>query len=187
MKLPDNYYHCFLGNGLDAVLIGYTGSMVADKVSVDRCAWYKSDRYYPEDKLVKVAGRFPMDKPLEHAEGSGWYEIAPLGRTWYEVLSNGHQLDLVDSKQRFVPQEGILIQTLTLVPFTHRLSPSCMPGDHCWWNTTSLTILLTLPVSWLLVCGWKKAGTPTPFIQFTWMASMPLEPMTWAKPMAGFF
>jgi len=43
--------------------------MVADKVSVDRCAWYKSDRYYPEDKLVKVAGRFPMDKPLEHAEG----------------------------------------------------------------------------------------------------------------------
>jgi hypothetical protein len=116
MKLPDNYYHCFLGNGLDAVLIGYTGSMVADKVSVDRCVWYKSDRYYPEDKLVKVAGRFPMEKPLEHAEGSGWYEIAPLGRTWYDVSINGQKLDLEDSKQHFVPQEGILYSDLDFRP-----------------------------------------------------------------------
>ena len=84
MRLPQNYYHCFMGNGLDAVLIGYSGSMVPDKICVDRCYWYKSDCYYPEEKLVKVAGRFPMDRPLEHAEGSGWFEIAPLGRTWYE-------------------------------------------------------------------------------------------------------
>lgn len=112
MKLREDYYHCFLGNGLDAVLIGYTGSMIPDKVSVDRCAWYKSDRYYPEDKLVKVAGRFPMDKPLEHAEGSGWYEIAPLGRTWYTVARNGQTLELADSQQRFVPQEGILYSEL---------------------------------------------------------------------------
>jgi hypothetical protein len=78
MNLPNDYYHCFLGNGLDAVLIGYTGSMVPDKIAVDRCAWYKSDRYYPEDKLVMVAGRWPLDQPLKHAEGSGWYEVAPL-------------------------------------------------------------------------------------------------------------
>ena len=111
MKLPADYYHCFLGNGLDAVLIGYTGSMVSDKVGVDRCAWYKSDRYYPEDKLVMVAGRWPLDRPLEHAEGSGWYEIAPLGRTWYQVFLLGQAnspLEVSASQQRFVPQEGTL-------------------------------------------------------------------------------
>src|SRR5664279_2439232 len=87
--------------------------MVADKVSVDRCNWYKSDRYYPEDKLVMVAGRFPIDKKLEHAEGSGWYEVAPLGRTWYHVLNgdsvgDGQRLELQSSDQRFVPQDGTL-------------------------------------------------------------------------------
>ena len=112
MQLPNNYYHCFLGNGIDAVLVGYTGSMVADKVSVDRCAWYKSDRYYPEDKLVMVAGRFPLDKPLEHAEGSGWYEVAPLGRTWYYVMQGDQRLELQASDQRFVPQEGTLYTTV---------------------------------------------------------------------------
>lgn len=101
-----------MGNGLDAVLIGYSGSMVADKVSVDRCNWYKSDRYYPEDKLVKVAGRYPMDKPLAHAEGSGWFEIAPLGRTWYEVRYQGQKLEILDSKQSFVPQSGVLYTDL---------------------------------------------------------------------------
>ena len=108
MQLPPNYYHCFLGNGLDAVLIGPTGSMVPDKVGVDRCAWYKSDRYYPEDKLVQVAGRWPIGKPLEHAEGSGWYEVAPLVRTWYELFDRGELLELRASEQRFVPQEGTL-------------------------------------------------------------------------------
>ncbi len=108
MNIASDYYPCFLGNGLDAVLIGLTGSMTPDKVSVDRCNWYKADRYYPEDKLVHVAGRFPMDKPLEHATNSGWYEIAPLGRTWYSLAINGQPLELQASQQRFVPQEGIL-------------------------------------------------------------------------------
>lgn len=109
MNLPPDYYHCFLGNGLDAVLIGYTGSMVADRAhEVDRCYWYKADRYYPEDKLVHVAGRFPMDRPLEHAEGAGWYEIAPLGRTWYEVYWQGQPLAVQASEQHFIPQEGTL-------------------------------------------------------------------------------
>ena len=116
MKLPADYYHCFLGNGLDAVLIGYTGSMVSDKVSVDRCAWYKSDRYYPEDKLVMVAGRWPLDQPLKHAEGSGWYEIAPLGRTWYQVFlpeQGDRPLEVSASRQRFVPQEGTLYSAVS--------------------------------------------------------------------------
>ena len=108
IERPANYYHCFLGNGLDAVLIGPTGSMVADRVGVDRCAWYKSDRYYPEDRLVQVAGRFPTDRPLEHAAGSGWFEIAPLGRTWYEVRYDGQPLSARASQQQFVPREGSL-------------------------------------------------------------------------------
>jgi hypothetical protein len=112
MQLPQNYYHCFLGNGTDAVLVGYTGSMVPDKVSVDRCNWYKSDRYYPEDKLVMVAGRFPVDKPLEHAEGSGWYDAAPLGRTWYDLLDGDERLELLSSDQHFVPHEGTLYTTV---------------------------------------------------------------------------
>lgn len=116
MELPSNYYHCFLGNGLDAVLIGYTGSMVPDKVGVDRCVWYKADRYYPEDKLVQVAGRFPMDRPLEHAPGSGWYEIAPLGRTWYEVFWQEQPLPVQASAQRFVPQEGTLYSQVNYGP-----------------------------------------------------------------------
>ena len=116
MRLPPNYYHCFLGNGLDAVLVGPTGSMVPDKVSVDRCNWYKSNRFYPEDKLVMVAGRWPIDKPLEHAEGSGWYEVAPLGRTWYHIAVDGRPLELHASQQRFVPQEGTLYTTLDYGP-----------------------------------------------------------------------
>ncbi len=116
MNLPADYYHCFLGNGLDAVLIGYTGSMVSDKISVDRCAWYKSDRYYPEDKLVMVAGRWPIDQPLEHGEGSGWYELAPLGRTWYQIFlpeQGGDPLQVSASQQRFVPREGTLYSDIS--------------------------------------------------------------------------
>jgi hypothetical protein len=116
MNLPENYYHCFMGNGLDAVLVGYSGSMTPDKVSVDYCNWYKSDRYYPEHKLVKVAGRFPEGKELEHAEGSGWFEIAPLGRTWYEVHLDGKRLEIQGSDQRFEPRKGLLHTDLDFGP-----------------------------------------------------------------------
>ena len=116
LKLPENYYHCFLGNGLDAVLVGYSGSMVPDKVGVDRCAWYKSDRYYPEDRLVKVAGRFPMEKPLEHADGSGWFEIAPLGHTWYEVVYDRQPLEIQSFRQHFDPLQGLLLTELDFGP-----------------------------------------------------------------------
>ncbi|HOG45773.1 MAG TPA: hypothetical protein PLB78_03930, partial [Anaerolineae bacterium] len=110
--LPSDYYHCFLGNGLDAVLVGPTGSMVAERVGVDRCYWYKADRYYAEDRLVHVAGRFPLDRPLKHAPGSGWYEVAPLGRTWYEVRWQGGPLALRASRQRFAPGEATLYSEL---------------------------------------------------------------------------
>ena len=120
--LPQDYYHCFMGNGLDAVLVGYSGSMVSEKIGVDRCNWYKADRYYPEHKLVHVAGRFPMEKPLEHAEGSAWFEIAPLGRTWYEVYQDGQLFEIQSSRQRFVPQEGILYTDLEFGPLKARVT-----------------------------------------------------------------
>jgi hypothetical protein len=112
MTPTDNYYHCFLGNGLDAVLIGRTGLMTSEKISVDRGVWYKSNRYYPEDRLVQVAGRWPREKPLEHAEGSGWYEAAPLGRVWCDLVEEAQSLTLQDSRQQFVPQEGTLYSVL---------------------------------------------------------------------------
>lgn len=133
MQLPPNYYHCFLGNGLDAVLVGPTGSMVPDKIAVDRCNWYKSDRYYPEDKLVEVAGRWPIGKPLEHAPESGWYEIAPLGRTWYHIVYEGQPLTLQASQQRFIPQEGTLYTTLDYGP---------VKGEAVTWLHAKQSILI---------------------------------------------
>lgn len=72
--------------------------MVSDKVGVDYCIWYKSDRYYPEDKLVMVAGRFPIDKMLEYAEDSSWYEVAPIGRSWYQIQHDSDALPLTGSE-----------------------------------------------------------------------------------------
>jgi len=111
MNLPDNYYHCLLGNGIDAVLIGPTGAMTQERAQgwLDRCYWYKSDRYYPEDRLAHASyRRAPANNPLERAPESGWYELAPLGRAWYEVRWAGQRLDVRSSQQRFVPQEGML-------------------------------------------------------------------------------
>lgn len=122
MNLSENYYHCFLGNGLDAVLVGYSGSMVPEKVDVDYCTWYKSDRYYPEDKLVMVAGRYPIEKKLQHAEGSGWFEIAPLGRTWYDVYLDGKKLEIQTSSQHFEPPKGLLTTEMDFGPVQARVT-----------------------------------------------------------------
>ncbi len=123
--LPPNYYHCFLGNGLDAVLIGATGAMdrLRAQGNLDRCAWYKSDRYYPEEKLVRVAAwRFPWDRPLEHAQGSGWFELAPLARAWYELLWYDLRLDVRASRQHFVPQEATLYSEVDYGPVRARVA-----------------------------------------------------------------
>ncbi|HUF39052.1 MAG TPA: hypothetical protein VMN57_11055, partial [Anaerolineales bacterium] len=80
--------------------------------SVDRGNWYKSNRYYPEDRLVMTAGRWPLDKPLAHADGSGWFDAAPLGRVWYEVETGGQVRDLMSFDQRFVPHEGTVYTDL---------------------------------------------------------------------------
>jgi hypothetical protein len=113
MKPPENpgdYYHCFMGNGLDAVLIGYTGAMVEERAqgSLDRCCWYKADRYYPEDRVVPVPGRWPREGQPLYAEGAPWAELAPLARTWYEVRHDGLRLDVRAASQHFRPDEGTL-------------------------------------------------------------------------------
>lgn len=110
MKLPPDYYHCFMGNGLDAVLIGYTGAMVEERAQgdLDRCYWYKADRYYPEERTVIVPGRRPREGQPLRAEGAAWCELAPLARTWYEVRHDGLRLDARAFEQRFVAGDGIL-------------------------------------------------------------------------------
>lgn len=106
-------YPAFLGNGHDAVLIGYTGAMVPDRPPngghpyLDRCQWYKSDRYYPEDRL---AGVVPMRHP-PFAEalpktGKPWAELAPLGYTGYAVVADGQAGVVRAFDQVFVPEEG---------------------------------------------------------------------------------
>lgn len=105
-----DYYHCFMGNGLDAVLIGYTGAMVEERAqgNLDRCYWYKADRYYPEERVVIAPNRLPREGQPLKIEGAPWHEIAPLARTWYEVRHNGLRLDVRAGEQRFAPDEGIL-------------------------------------------------------------------------------
>ncbi|MBI3286844.1 MAG: hypothetical protein HYZ68_02225, partial [Chloroflexi bacterium] len=111
-ELPANYYHCFLGNGIDAVLIGYTGSMVADRArGLDRCYWYRSNAYYPEERLVlPVPNRYPSGQlPLPKIKDSPWAELAPLGHSWYEVYAQGRgPWAVLDFRQTFVPEEGTL-------------------------------------------------------------------------------
>ncbi|MDQ6693608.1 MAG: hypothetical protein M3014_04200, partial [Chloroflexota bacterium] len=114
MAHAGDYYHCFLGNGLDAALVGYTGSMVEERAqgNLDRCYWYKADRFYPEERVVVVPGRLPREGQPLHAEGEPWHELSPLARTWYEVRHGGLRLDVRAGEQYFVPAEGTLYSTV---------------------------------------------------------------------------
>ncbi|MEO5952381.1 MAG: hypothetical protein ABIQ44_07945, partial [Chloroflexia bacterium] len=110
MSTSENYYPCFMGNGIDAVLIGPTGSMVKERAQgdLDRCYWYKADRYYPEDRVIPIPGRLPREGQPLYAEGGAWREIAPLGRTWYTVNHADLTLSVRASTQHFSPSDGIL-------------------------------------------------------------------------------
>ncbi|WP_322801030.1 glycosyl hydrolase family 95 catalytic domain-containing protein [Thermoflexus sp.] len=119
MRLPRDYYHAFLGNGHDGVLIGYTGAMVPDRPPngwhpyLDRCQWYKSDRYYPEDRLVDVVP--PRHPPFAAAlpkTGKPWAELAPLGYTAYEVEVEGQAGQVHGFTQTFIPEEGTVYTTV---------------------------------------------------------------------------
>jgi len=52
-EFPREYDHCFLGNGTDGVLLGYSGAMVPERVNTpEQSVWYKSDRYYPPSRPI---------------------------------------------------------------------------------------------------------------------------------------
>lgn len=157
---PQNYYHCFLGNGLDAVLIGPTGAMTADKFGVDRGNWYKSNRYYPEDKLVLAAGRWPVGQPLEHAEGSGWYDAAPLGRVWYEIETEGQPRTLQAFGQVFIPREGTVYTDLDYGPVQGR----AVTWLHPRFSLLAIRLTFSRPVTLCARIGpgvWVEDGWDT--------------------------
>ncbi len=106
-NLPDRYYPCFLGNGVDSVLIGPDGAMTAQMINgPDRCYWYKSDCYYSDERpALPVPHRWyhkEVDK-VPRAVGS-WFELAPLGRVWYEIRPVDEPIEPVDVRQRFSPE-----------------------------------------------------------------------------------
>ncbi len=104
--LPPDYYHAFLGNGVDAVLVGYTGSMVAERIhGPDRCYWYKADRYYPPDVPVLPAPdrRILLGPRFRPRPGEPWWELAPLVRCWYDPGGA-----VLTCRQRFDPHSACL-------------------------------------------------------------------------------
>ncbi|MFN8522879.1 MAG: hypothetical protein U0821_07195 [Chloroflexota bacterium] len=107
-ELPPDYDHCFLGNGTDGLFVGYTGAMVPERVHTpESSVWYKSDRYYPSSVPVLPVPHRHYRKEvtrLPRPEDS-WYELAPLGRVWYEVWDGaGRPLECLESRQRFDPE-----------------------------------------------------------------------------------
>ena len=102
-------YHHFLGNGIDAVLLGPDGGMSPEAAQgLDRCYWYKSDLYYPDDRVL-LPGGDPRTFQAAPPGGTN-YQLAPLARAWFEIRDNeGEPLPLLDSKQAFFPEVGMLI------------------------------------------------------------------------------
>jgi hypothetical protein len=101
-------YHHYLGNGIDAVLLGPSGGMTADAAhGLDRCYWYKSDLHYPDTRRFQ-----PGDDTaafLAAPPGGTNFQLAPLGRAWFEVFDDqGMALPLGDAEQRFSPHSGVL-------------------------------------------------------------------------------
>ncbi len=106
-ELPS--YHQFMGNGIDAVLIGPSGAMSADPArGLDRCYWYKADLYYADERTY-IEGQDPFVFAASPPGGT-IFQLAPLARTWYEVLGpSGEPLTLSAAEQRFDPTTGALV------------------------------------------------------------------------------
>ena len=107
-EFPREYDHCFLGNGTDGVLIGYSGAMVPERVNTpEQSVWYKSDRYYPPERpIVPVPHRHYRKEVTRLPDPTdSWYELAPLGRSWYTVLDgDGRSAEIVASRQQYDPR-----------------------------------------------------------------------------------
>ncbi|HVC34075.1 MAG TPA: hypothetical protein VNL16_11245, partial [Chloroflexota bacterium] len=116
-NLPDRYYPCFLGNGLDAMLIGPDGAMTGLQINgPDRCSWYKSDCYYGDERpALPVPHRWYQKETAKVPRAVGsWYELAPLGRAWYEVWLDGRRVEPAAGRQTFDPTVATLTTTLGL-------------------------------------------------------------------------
>jgi len=92
---PRPYFPALLGNGADAVLLSYTGSMAAGSTGHSHfeqhqgcpCAWYKAGHKSanPEYKVV-----------------------APIVESGYQPIVNGEVCDIDDFEQRFDPVHAVL-------------------------------------------------------------------------------
>ncbi|MDR5696019.1 MAG: hypothetical protein QN198_08910 [Armatimonadota bacterium] len=111
------YSPCFLGNGIDAALIGYTGSMTPERVEgPERCYWYKSDCYYPAHVRVLPMPHRRISLPgYQASEEHRWYELAPLCHCWYEVYLPGIRgpRPFIRSEQHFSLQDATLLTRAT--------------------------------------------------------------------------
>lgn len=124
-NLPDRYYPCFLGNGLDAVLIGPDGAMTSQPINgPDRCYWYKSDCYYGDERpALPVPHRWYRKEVVKVPRAVGsWYELAPLGRAWYEVRLDNRTVEPVAGRQLFEPATATLTTTLDFGNFAGEIT-----------------------------------------------------------------
>jgi hypothetical protein len=116
-EFPRQYDHCFLGNGTDGMLVGYSGAMVPERVNTpEQSIWYKSDRYYPPSRpIVPVPHRhYRKDVTRLPDPTDSWYELAPLGRSWYSVLADdGRPAEIVASYQQYDPRKAVLRSAVT--------------------------------------------------------------------------
>lgn len=106
---PTHPYHHFLGNGIDAMLLGPDGGMSPEAAQgLDRCYWYKSDLYYPDDRVL-LPGGDPRTFQAAPPGGTN-YQLAPLARAWFEVCDDdGVPMPPLSSEQRFSPGTGRLL------------------------------------------------------------------------------
>ena len=105
---PLGSYHQFLGNGIDAVLLGPSGAMTSEPAQgLDRGYWYKADLYYGDPRTF-AAGDDPRAFTAAPPGGTN-YQLAPLARAWYQVRDEaGAPLPFLDSRQDFSPSRATL-------------------------------------------------------------------------------
>lgn len=115
------YFPCLIGNGIDAVLLDYSGSMCCDSGHVHMeqhqgviCAWYK-------------ATHRGIHKSLPPLLQSTYTLMASGGTTWYET--GGETFDVASYEQRFDAERGVLLTTVQASDF-HLEVTTFLTADH---------------------------------------------------------
>jgi hypothetical protein len=90
--------------------------MVPERIHTpEQCVWYKSDRYYPPERPIAPVPHRHYRKEVTRLPdpSDSWYELAPLGRSWYTVLAeDGCPAEIVASRQQFDPRTAVLRSTV---------------------------------------------------------------------------